>query len=114
MAEQLLLDLYECKAEMLLDANKICEAARKAVAQIGAEIIKECVHQFQPQGVSYLAVISTSHLSVHTWPECGYAAIDIFSCQEEIPQQVGEALAKQFGAQHYQIQNVKRRIPEQA
>ncbi len=110
MAEQLLLDLYGCDSKMLLDASLICSAAHHAVKQIGAEIVEECVHQFEPYGVSYLAVISTSHFSIHTWPEYGYAAIDIFSCQEAIPQAVGDALAIQFGAKQHRLQTVERRI----
>lgn len=45
---------------------------------IGAGIVEECYHKFSPMGISAVAVITTSHISIHTWPEYGYAAVDIF------------------------------------
>ena len=98
MAEQLLADYYDCDAARLDDAALLREAAHAAVQAVGAEVVEECVHRFEPMGVSYIAVISTSHISIHTWPEYGYAAVDIFSCAQGIPQEVAEALGRALRA----------------
>ena len=77
MAIQLIADLYDC-AEIIDDTEAIKKAAHKAIEFVGAEIVEECIHKFEPVGVTYFAIISTSHFSIHTWPEYRYAAIDIF------------------------------------
>ncbi len=68
-----------------LDSPEHTEAAfRRAVAAGGATLVELVVHQFAPQGVSGVAVIAESHLSVHTWPELGYAALDYFTCGDHV------------------------------
>lgn len=52
----------------------------KAALSAGAEVREVAFHKFSPQGVSGVVIISESHLSIHTWPELGYAAIDVFTC----------------------------------
>ena len=108
MAEQLIVDLYGCDAVSLNEADRIREIAHEAVHSIGAEIVIECVHQFEPVGVSYIAVITTSHISIHTWPEYGYAAADVFSCGDGIPEALAQALGKAFGAQKIRTQSLER------
>ena len=51
-----------------------------AAEETGATIIGEIFHQFSPQGVTGVVAIAESHLCIHTWPEYGYAAVDIFTC----------------------------------
>ena len=77
MASQLFADLYGCDVTILNSEQDIREIARRVVSDIGAEIVEECVHTFEPIGITYFAVITTSHFSVHTWPEYGYAAVDV-------------------------------------
>ena len=74
----LIIDLYE--AEGLADIDRIEEALRKCVAAAGATLLHIHLHHFQPSGVSGVAVLAESHISIHTWPERGYAAVDIFLC----------------------------------
>lgn len=98
MANQLLVDLYVCDEEILNDIERIKEIAHRVIAEIHSEIVEECVHQFEPIGVTYIAVITTSHFSIHTWPEHGYAAVDIFSCNEVLPDILAEKLKAAFNA----------------
>ncbi len=64
-----------------LDDPEVAEAAlRKAVEAGGATLINVFVHQFSPHGITGLAIIAESHLALHTWPEHGYAAVDVFTC----------------------------------
>ena len=108
MAEQLIVDLYGCDTSVLDDLPKIREIVCMAVESIGASIVEECSHAFKPVGISYVAVITTSHLSVHTWPEYGYAAIDVFSCASHVPEHMVDALYAALGAHDKRVMRVDR------
>lgn len=110
MATQMVIDLYGCDADILNDEEKIQSIARETVQSIGAEIIEECVRRFEPIGITYFAIISTSHFSVHTWPEYRYAAIDVFSCKEPVAQTLSEELKKSFDASDVRTHTIERRI----
>lgn len=112
MAMQLLVDLYGCDSALLNDAPCVRDTAQRAVHSLGADIVEECVHRFEPIGVSYIAVITTSHFSIHTWPEYGYAAVDVFSCAEDVPEKLAEALGAAFAAERKTVRSVERQIPE--
>lgn len=113
MAGQLFVDLYGCDEGLLDDMERITAVAHATIEEIGAQIVEECTHKFEPIGVTYIAVITTSHFSIHTWPEYGYAAIDVFSCEEELPEQLADRLKKAFGAKsavaNKFMRNVERR-----
>ncbi|MBO4864862.1 MAG: adenosylmethionine decarboxylase [Eubacterium sp.] len=117
MANQLFVDLYGCD-EILLNSEKdICEIARKVVSDIGAEIVEECVHTFEPIGITYFAVITTSHFSIHTWPEYGYAAVDVFSCGEAVADRIADSLKETFKATEINVGRCERvigRTPERS
>lgn len=78
-----LCDITGCPPDRLNDDELVtffaCEAAEKA----GATIIDVMVHKFQPQGVTVLLLLAESHLSIHTWPELGQAAIDVYTCGDK-------------------------------
>ncbi len=109
MAVQIIADLYGC-AEILDDMAAITEAAHKAIDYVGAQIVEECIHQFNPVGVTYFAVISTSHFSIHTWPEYGYAAIDIFSCSDTVADGISQMLKELFKAKRIMVRVLERDI----
>ncbi|MCI0845860.1 MAG: adenosylmethionine decarboxylase [Chloroflexi bacterium] len=76
----LLLELRDCNSGLLNDLNHIRLAMLRAAEDAGAHVIGESFHQFSPQGVTGILAIAESHISIHTWPEYGYAAADIFTC----------------------------------
>ncbi len=78
LGRQVLCDFWD--AEGLDDEEKTRRALRQAVDAGGARLVEVAVHHFSPWGVSGVAVIAESHLAIHTWPERGYAAIDLFTC----------------------------------
>jgi S-adenosylmethionine decarboxylase len=80
VGSHLLLDLYGCPADRLDDVALIEAALRDAVAAGHAELLHLATHHFEPQGVTAMALLAESHLSIHTWPEHGYAAVDLFTC----------------------------------
>ena len=102
--------MYGCCSSVLNDPDTLKETAHQAVRMIGAEIVEECVHRFSPVGITYFAVITTSHFSIHTWPELGYAAVDIFSCSADVPESVAQFLKSAFRASSVRTRMVERII----
>ena len=75
-----IVDLYDCPKELLNDESFVKDALREAVGQGMATLLGEVSHKFHPQGVTALGLIAESHVAIHTWPEFGYAAVDVFTC----------------------------------
>ena len=97
LCEHTLIELHGCDAEVLGRTAAIRKRVVSAVRAGGGTIVKSLFHQFSPWGVSGVVVITESHVTIHTWPEHGYAAVDIFSCSPkldhaEILDQLREAL----------------------
>ena len=109
MAKQVIADLYGC-GPIIDDVAAVRGAAHEAIAYVGAEIVEECVHKFEPVGITYFAVITTSHFSIHTWPEYGYAAVDIFSCADKVVEGVQEKLKELFQAKEIRVHEIERVI----
>ena len=109
MAVQIIADLYGCK-DILDDMDAIIDVAHKAIDYVGAQIVEECVHKFEPIGITYFSVISTSHFSIHTWPEYRYAAIDIFSCNDMVATGISHMLKELFGAERISFRQIERNI----
>jgi S-adenosylmethionine decarboxylase len=80
LGTHLLLELKECNPRFLDDIHYIREAMIGAADEAGATIVGEKFHKFNPIGVTGIIAIAESHLCIHTWPEHGYAAVDIFTC----------------------------------
>ena len=77
-----ILELYDCPPELLNDINFIKTALKEAAITAKSTLLDEVAHQFHPQGVTALALLAESHISIHTWPENGYLAADVFTCGE--------------------------------
>jgi S-adenosylmethionine decarboxylase len=75
-----ILELFECPFELLDDEQFICRAINKAAEASGSTLLTLSSHKFSPQGVTALGLLAESHISIHTWPESGYAAVDVFTC----------------------------------
>ena len=105
-------ELYGCSAELLDDLEALRQHLKATAISIGATIVGETFHRFAPQGVSGTLVIAESHLSLHTWPEKGYVAIDIYTCGELEPRPGIEYLAHRLQAQSYRVQEILRGLPE--
>jgi S-adenosylmethionine decarboxylase proenzyme len=104
-----LIEIKKCKFELLNDKNFIENNLIKAVTEGGATYINHFFHQFSPQGVSGVVVIAESHLSIHTWPEEGYAALDVFTCGDKnIGESVTSNLIKAFDPGEYEVKYIER------
>lgn len=105
--KHILLDLYE--AEHLTDLNFIEQALNKAASICGANVLKSELHSFgENSGVTGVALLAESHISIHTWPELNYAAIDIFMCGACEPELAIEPLKQFFSASDISVHTVLR------
>jgi S-adenosylmethionine decarboxylase len=103
----LIVDLYE--AERLDDVDHIEETLRHCVAAAGATLLHVHLHHFEPNGgVSGVAVLAESHISIHSWPEAHYAAIDIFMCGRANPDACVPVLRKAFNAERVAVSELLR------
>jgi S-adenosylmethionine decarboxylase len=75
-----IVELYDGNPNRLDDESFIRDALKEAAERAGATLLSLTSHKFEPQGVTALALLSESHISIHTWPELGYAAVDAFTC----------------------------------
>jgi S-adenosylmethionine decarboxylase len=76
----LILDLYDCDQEILNDYEELQRLLEASLVMAKANVLRIFGEKFQPQGVTLLALLAESHASVHTWPEIGYCAIDLYTC----------------------------------
>jgi len=84
LGRHITIEYYDCASNVLLDKDGVESVLLKAARESGATIISSSFHQFEPQGVSGVVIIAESHFTVHAWPEHNYAAVDIFTCADNI------------------------------
>ncbi len=111
LGRHLLVELYGCDPELLKKVDAVREIMVSAAKACKATVVDVAFHEFKPFGVSGVVVIAESHLSIHTWPEYRYAAVDIFTCGKTIdPEQAVERIAASFHCPQPSIVEVKRGI----
>lgn len=109
LGRHVLAELHDCSFETLNDKKKIEGLMVKAALEAGAEVREVVFHKFSPQGVSGVVVISESHLAIHTWPELGYAAVDVFTCGDRVnPWDACNYLKEKFRAGHMDAKEIAR------
>ncbi|MDD2574039.1 MAG: adenosylmethionine decarboxylase [Bacillota bacterium] len=109
LGRHILAEIYGCDSNILNDRNYIEKSMVDAALAAGAEVREVAFHKFSPQGVSGVVVISESHLTIHTWPELGYAAVDVFTCGDTVnPWDACNYLTNKFKAKHMTATEVKR------
>jgi len=84
LGRHIIAEFYGCPEETLNDLKQVKHEMVSAAKKAGAEVRETAFHKFSPQGISGVVVISESHLTIHTWPELGYAAVDVFTCGETV------------------------------
>jgi S-adenosylmethionine decarboxylase len=109
LGNHLIIELYECHRDVINDAQMVEEKLKEAVRVSGANMVQSVIHEFNPHGISGVIVIEESHFSVHTWPEYGYCALDIFTCGDEIDYHSAlQYLKSEFQAQSMAVTELKR------
>ena len=84
LGKHLIIELFQCDRGILNDLRTLEYQLLEAVKLSGATIIQPFFHQFSPHGITGVVVVAESHFAIHTWPEYGYCALDIFTCGEQI------------------------------
>ena len=111
LGRHLLLELKDCDREVLNDLESLKSLLKTAATEAGATVLGDSFHQFAPQGVSGVVVIAESHLFIHTWPECGYAAVDIFTCGDMVkPGKAAQMLISKLNAKNHSMLEIQRGI----
>jgi len=110
LGRQLTIEYYECASRVLISKDRVENALLKAAKDSGATIISSSFHQFEPQGVSGVVIIAESHFTVHAWPEHDYAAVDIFTCGDNIDLETAiDSMKHSFGAENVVISSDQNR-----
>ena len=111
LGQHLLVELKDCKKGALQNVEAVRETMVNAARVAGATIIEVSFHEFSPFGVSGMIIIAESHLSIHTWPEYDYAAIDIFTCGDILKTvEATQYLIEAFGSKNPSVVEMKRGI----
>src|SRR5438132_697859 len=109
LGRHLLLEMFDCDPDAINSLEAVKGALIEAAKRAQATIVDVVFHEFNPFGISGVVVIAESHLSIHTWPEYRYAAVDIFSCGDALqPEVAASYLVEQFAAEHTSIVEMQR------
>tara|TARA_B100000029_G_scaffold73282_1_gene65115 strand:- start:2547 stop:3038 length:492 start_codon:yes stop_codon:yes gene_type:complete len=109
-----ILELYECDQLKLNDEAFLRTTITIAAKIAGATLLNLITHRFEPKGITGLALLAESHISIHTWPENGYAAVDVFTCGDHtMPERACEIFRKELSAQHFSLRSFQRQTPEE-
>lgn len=109
LGKHILLELKDCNREALNDLDFLRGIMLTAANDCGATVLGESFHPFNPQGVSGVVVIAESHISIHTWPEYGYAAVDIFTCGNSVqPEKAVTVLIEKLGSKNHSLIEIQR------
>lgn len=111
LGTHLIVELYDCDANFINDSRQVESSLLKAADISGATVVQSMIHEFNPHGISGVIVIEESHFSVHTWPEYGYCALDIFTCGSDIDYLSAlQYLKDTFAAQSISVNEIKRGV----
>ena len=113
VGRHLIAEFYGCESRILNDAEGIGAALRTAAGRVGATVVGEVYHRFRPRGVTGVVLIAESHLSIHTWPDQRYVAVDVFTCGGLDPRPACEFLGDVLGAEEDRFQEILRGLPEE-
>jgi S-adenosylmethionine decarboxylase proenzyme len=112
LGRHLLAELSECSGEALNNRPELEKIMLEAARHSGATVVDSVFHHYNPQGLSGIVVIAESHISIHTWPEYNYAAVDCFTCGTSVdPWKALEYLKEALGSRKVHVKDLNRGIP---
>ncbi len=113
LGRHLLLELKICNKEVLDDLDFLKNCLNEAAIQSGATVVGESFYHFSPYGVSGVVNIAESHIAIHTWPEYRYAALDVFTCGDDVdPEKAARLITEKLGSQSHSLIELRRGIVE--
>ena len=111
-SKHLLLELYRCDYEKLNDESFLRCSLNRAAKLAKATVLNLISNKFEPQGVTAIALLAESHISIHTWPESNYSAVDIFTCgQNMMPEVASHYLIEALKAEEHFLRVIERNPP---
>ena len=111
-SKHLLLELYRCDSEKLNDESFLRCTLNRAAKLANATVLNLISNKFEPQGVTAIALLAESHISIHTWPESNYSAVDIFTCgQNMLPELASQYLIEALKAKEHFLRVIERNPP---
>jgi len=111
-SKHLLLELYRCDYEKLNDESFLRCTLNRAAKLAKATVLNLISNKFEPQGVTAIALLAESHISIHTWPESNYSAADIFTCgQNMLPEIASQYLIEALKAEEHFLRVIERNPP---
>jgi len=113
LGRHLLLELKICNEEVLDDLGFLKDCLNEAAIQSGATVVGESFYHFSPCGVSGVVNIAESHIAIHTWPEYRYAAVDVFTCGNDVdPEKAARWITEKLGSKNHSLIELRRGIME--
>ena len=111
-SKHLLLELYGCDYEKLNDESFLRCSLNRAAKLAKATVLNLISNKFDPQGVTAIALLAESHISIHTWPESNYSAVDIFTCgRNMLPELASQYLIDALQAEEHSLRILNRYPP---
>ena len=111
-SKHFLLELYKCDYEKLNDESSLRCILNRAAKLANATVLNLISNKFEPQGVTAIALLAESHISIHTWPESNYSAVDIFTCgQNMMPEIASQYLIEALHAEEHILRVIERNPP---
>ena len=111
-SKHLLLELYRCDYKKLNDESFLRCVLNRAAKLANATVLNLMSNKFEPQGVTAIALLAESHMSIHTWPEANYSAVDIFTCgQNMLPEFASHYLIEALKAEEHTLRIIARNPP---
>ena len=112
-SKHILLELYRCDCEKLNDESFLRCILNRAAKLANATVLNLISNKFEPQGVTVIALLAESHISIHTWPESNYSAVDIFTCgQNMMPEVASQYLIESLIAKEHALRVIERNPPQ--
>ena len=107
-----MLELYGCDYEKLNDESFLRCSLNRAAKLAKATVLNLISNKFEPQGVTAIALLAESHISIHSWPESNYSAVDIFTCGQNMqPELASQYLIETLNAEEHFLRVLKRNPP---
>jgi len=111
-SKHILIELYRCDFEKLNDESFLRCTLNRAAKLAKATVLNLISNKFEPQGVTAIALLAESHISIHTWPESNYSAVDIFTCgQNMLPELASQYLIEALKAEEHSLRIIQRNPP---
>ena len=111
LGRHLLVEYYSCDPKILMDIGRIEDILVAAAKKAKAHIVDVVFHTFNPHGISGVVVVQASHLAIHTWPEHGFASVDIYTCGSSVnPWLAYKYILRELRAKHSTAMEMKRGV----